>query len=59
MTIEEILKGAPDETATHYNQAFNYFKNLDVESDRCEMWDPYNQEWMKTYICIFDVLKPL
>lgn len=56
MTIKEIRKNKP-EGATHYNQSEYYFKN--INGNTCEMWNPYVCKWFKTYVSVFDILKPL
>ena len=56
MTLDEIRSKAP-QGATHYNQSEYYFKNID--GDKCEMWQPYEQRWFSTYVSTFDKFKPL
>ena len=56
ITLDEIKSKAPD-GATHYNQSEYYFKNID--GDKCEMWQPYEQRWFSTYVSTFDKFKPL
>lgn len=56
IALDDIRSKAP-EGATHYNQSDYYFK--DINGTSCEMWDPYNQQWFKTYVSVFDTFKPL